>query len=190
MALVQAGIQCVIREVLLKEKPQHLLAISPKGTVPVLLLADGSVMDESLDIMHWAMRQHNAGWSETDDAAVLIERNDSFFKYHLDRYKYPQRFGPETDAAFHRQKAGLFLAELDERLLASINLCGEQERFADIALLPFVRQFAATEPELFSSLPYPNLQAWLNRWLESERFNSAMQRHAQWHPGDAETLLF
>jgi len=191
MALIHAGIQCVIREVALKDKPQHFLTISPKGTVPVLLLADGSVIDESLDIMHWAMRQHNnTGWSENDDAAELVERNDNHFKYHLDRYKYPQRFGPDTNDTFHRQQAELFLSELDKRLRISISLCGEQDCFADIALFPFVRQFAAIEPELFSSLPCPNLQAWLIRWLEGELFNSAMLRHAQWHPNDSDVLLF
>lgn len=189
MALTHAGIQCVVREILLKEKPAEMLEISPKGTVPVLLLPDGEVLDESLDIMRWANAQHHDRL-DNESAERLIDRNDSYFKFHLDRYKYPQRFQPQTDAAFHREQAELFLAELEQSLAGQSNLCAEQASMADIAIFPFIRQFAAVEPERFVSRPYPHLQAWLKHWLDSDLFSSVMTRHALWHPGDTEQLLF
>ncbi|MDQ6996429.1 MAG: glutathione S-transferase [Mariprofundus sp.] len=190
MALARAGIQCVLREVILKDKPQQMLSISAKGTVPILLLPDGTVIDESLDIMLWAEMRHSDGSSQAADMIKLVERNDSHFKYHLDRYKYPEHFAVDTDAVFHRQQAELFLADLNQRLGQDSYLCGGQASLTDIALFPFVRQFAAIEPDWFAATPYSYLQTWLTRWLESELFRSVMIRYPQWHPDDVEQLLF
>lgn len=190
LALAYVGIQCEVREVSLKEKPSEMLLLSPKGTVPVLVLSDGSVIDESLEIMQWALAQSDADLFASESADTLIKRNDSYFKYHLDRYKYPQRFVPQTNTDFHRQQAELFLAELEQHLTHQSNLCAEQVSIADSAIFPFVRQFAAVEPEHFASLAFPHLQVWLRRWLDSNLFGSVMRRHAQWHPGDTEQRLF
>jgi len=192
MALRYAGIQCSVREVILSDKPAQMLSLSAKGTVPLLLLPDATVIDESMQIMCWALTQHDPdGWSQNSDAASLIERNDSTFKFHLDRYKYPERFGFDTDTVvFHRQQAGLFLAELDQRLSTQPYLCGRQASLADAALLPFVRQFAAIDPRWFAVTPFGHLQAWLNCWLESDLFASVMMRLPQWHAGDKEQYLY
>ncbi|MDX8406433.1 MAG: glutathione S-transferase [Mariprofundus sp.] len=189
MALHYAGVQCMIREVVLKDKPQQLLAISAKGTVPVLLLPDGNVIDESLEIMRWALARHDPELWLQADAGNLIERNDSEFKFHLDRYKYPERFGLDSDAVSHRQQATVFLAELDQYLSQAAYLYGERASMADIALFPFVRQFAAVQPAWFAALPYPHLQTWLSRWLDSELFHAVMLRYPQWHPEDGDCIL-
>ena len=190
IALAHAGIQCEIREVILKDKPSEMLEISPKGTVPVLILPDGSVIDESLDIMSWALSQSDPGLLIDEAVNTLITRNDNYFKYHLDRYKYPQRFGPEIDASAHREQAELFLSELEQCLAVQSNLKADEIGMTDFAIVPFIRQFAAVEADYFASLPYPHLQAWLNRWLESGLFQSVMTRHDQWYLGNKELLLF
>jgi len=187
MALIHAGIQSEIREILLKDKPAEMLAISPKGSVPVLLLPDATVLDESLDIMRWANADH--GWLDDEAADRLIACNDGYFKQHLDRYKYPQRFQSEDDAAFHREQAESFLAKLEQALIGQRNLCADQTSIADIAIFPFVRQFAAVEAKHFASLPYPHLERWLQRWLDSDLFSAVMTRHPLWHRGDPATLL-
>jgi len=191
MALHYAGIRCSIREVLLRDKPEQMLSLSARATVPVLLLPDGTVIDESLQIMHWALAQHDPdGWLQSRDAAPLIARNDGYFKYHLDRYKYPERFGPQSDAIVHRQQAVLCLAELDQCLGAQPYLCGKQASLADVALFPFVRQFAAVDPRWFAATPFGHLHAWLQLWLESDLFGAVMMRYPQWQAGDREQMLF
>jgi len=189
MAVLHAGIECVVREVHLKDKPAEMLRISPKGTVPVLRLPDGEVIDESLDIMRWANTQHH-GWLDSDVATSLIERNDSYFKFHLDRYKYPQRFQPQTDASFHREQADFFLAELEQSPSKTAYLYGAQPSVADVAIFPFVRQFAGVEPDHFATLALPYLQIWLKHWQKSELFGLVMRQYAQSRPGVAEQMLF
>ncbi len=184
MALYHAGIQCEVREVSLREKPAELLAISAKATVPVLQLSDGRVIDESLDIMHWALAENDA-WLDTDHDAMadLIQQNDCEFKYHLDRYKYPQRYTGTNDGlgeAYHFAAACDFLSQLEERLTVSVFLFGESSSMADVAIFPFVRQFAAVNSDRFDSLAFSRLIIWLNYWLSDAAFQQVMLKHKAW----------
>ena len=182
LALVASGTICEIREVKLSVKPPELLALSPKATVPVLQLPDGSVIDESLDIMRWALARNDPeSWLEQSDE-VLIERNDGPFKHHLDRYKYPNRHG--TDPAEHRAAALDLLRPLEARLQVEPYLCGDRMGLTDAALMPFVRQFAQTDRAWFDALPLPGLQAWLARLTGWSLFDVAMVRLAPWEAGD------
>lgn len=187
MALLASGQSCTIREVVLRAKPQAMIAASPKGTVPVLVLADGAVIDESLEIMRWALRRHDPeGWLAGDDSA-LITRNDGPFKHHLDRYKYPSRHG--EDPLAHRDAGEAILADLDARLVVQAHLCGAQRSLADIALFPFVRQFAATDQHWFDAQPLSHVQRWLAGLTTSDLFARAMLRLPPWQPGDAPVLF-
>ena len=189
MALYDAGIACEVREVELKHKPVELLRISPKATVPVLQLPDGRVLDESLDIMLWALSEHDPHGYLSPDAAdldamlALIHDHDGCFKYHLDRYKYPQHFEP--DGIDHFAQASRFLAALEQRLQDGRYLFGESPALADIALFPFVRQFAAVDRQLFEQLPMPGLQHWLSGWLGERSFLQIMCKRPPWQQGMA-----
>lgn len=180
LAVAVSETGCELREVKLSAKPAAMLAASPKGTVPVLVLPDGSVIDESLDIMRWALAQRDPeGWLNGDDAA-LIERNDGPFKHDLDRYKYAERY--DVDPLSHRAQAMDFLSELDSRLSRTGQLCGPVRSLTDAAIMPFVRQFAAVDRAWFSGQPLLHLQHWLANHLVSDLFNSIMVRHAPWAP--------
>ncbi len=177
MALRYSGVPVEIVEVSLKAKPAQMLALSPKGTVPVLD-AGGRVIDESLEIMRWALAQNDPqGWLLDGDARIaeLIEANDQVFKVHLNRYKYAERY-PEQPMEVYRAEGALFLQRLDELLEGREYLLGDHPSLADIALLPFVRQFAHVDREWFAQTPYVRLQAWLQRFLESELFTSIMKK--------------
>jgi glutathione S-transferase len=172
MALIISQTPFTLVEVKLSAKPAELLAASPKATVPVLILADGTVIDESLDIMHWALARHDPeNWLSGMDVA-LIATNDGPFKHHLDRTKYPQRYN--SDPAIHRLAALEILKSLEPRLTPHLH--GKTPGFTDIALFPFVRQFAATDPVWFAARPLPAVQAWLARHLASPLFTAAMAR--------------
>ena len=187
MALLVSGQTVELREILLRAKPAAMLAASPKATVPVLVLADGTVIDQSLDIMHWSLRRHDPeGWLHGDDAD-LIETFDGPFKHHLDRYKYPSRHG--EDPVEHRAAGLALLDTLEARLDATPYLCGRGRTLADIALFPFIRQFAATDRGWFDAQPLPNVQAWLAGLIASDLFESAMLRVPPWQPGDAPVLF-
>ena len=182
LALYVSGVRCELREVKLGAKPGSMLAASPKGTVPVLQLPDGIVIDESLDIMRWALSRHDPEqWLDGEDSA-LVAGNDGTFKHHLDRYKYPERHG--EDSATHRAAALVFLRELDARLARNTQLCGPARSLTDAAILPFVRQFAAVDQTWFDALPLPHLQAWLNGHVTSALFQAIMMRVAPWSAGD------
>ncbi|KIF61586.1 glutathione S-transferase [Pseudomonas fluorescens] len=177
MALRYSGVPVEIVEVSLKAKPAQMLAISPKGTVPVLD-ADGQVIDESLEIMHWALAQHDPDdWLLGGDSRIaeLIEANDQVFKIHLNRYKYAERY-PEQPMEVYRAEGALFLQRLDELLEGRDYLLTAHPSLADIALLPFVRQFAHVDRDWFAQTPYVRLQAWLQRFLESELFTGIMKK--------------
>jgi glutathione S-transferase len=177
MALRYSGVPVDIIEVSLKAKPAEMLSISPKGTVPVLD-AGGRVIDESLEIMRWALAQHDPqGWLLDGDSRIaeLIEANDQGFKVHLNRYKYAERY-PEQPMEVYRAEGALFLQRLDELLTDRDYLLADHPSLADIALLPFVRQFAHVDREWFAQTPYVRLQAWLQRFLESELFTSIMKK--------------
>ena len=187
LALAISETPCALREVHLARKPAAMLAASPKGTVPVLVLADGTVIDESFLIMRWALvRNDPEGWLERDDAD-LIAHNDGPFKHDLDRYKYPDRH--QSDASAHRQAGLEFLRMLDARLTATGQLGGARRGIADAAILPFVRQFAAVDPPWFATQPIRHLQAWLAGHLESPLFAAVMERVAPWSPGDPDIML-
>ncbi|MGH8348364.1 MAG: glutathione S-transferase [Pseudomonas sp.] len=181
MALRYSGVTVDIVEVSLKAKPAEMLALSGKGTVPVLN-ADGRVIDESLDIMRWALAQNDPqDWLLKDDPdaaahiAPLIEQNDQVFKVHLNRYKYAERY-PEQPMEVYRGEGEVFLRKLDELLEGRDYLLAEHPCLADVALMPFVRQFAHVDREWFGQTPYLRLQAWLQRLLESDLFTSIMKK--------------
>jgi glutathione S-transferase len=187
MALLVSGMAVEIREVVLRDKPLAMLAASPKGTVPVMVLADGAVIDESLDIMRYALGQNDPeDWLAGDDAA-LIAVNDGPFKYHLDRYKYPERHGSEPLS--HRAAALDLLVPLEARLMRTAHLQRATRTLADVALFPFVRQFAAVEPDWFDAQPLPHLKQWLAAHSGSDLFERAMVRRPAWRDGDAPVLL-
>ncbi len=181
LALLVSGISFELREIMLRNKPAAMLAASPKGTVPVLVREDGTVIDESLDIMRWALAQHDPEhWLAGDDAA-LIARFDGPFKSHLDRYKYADRH--QADPAEHRAAALLMLHDLEPRLAARDNLSRDSRALADMAIMPFVRQFAAVDRLWFGAQPIPGVQRWLARHLASPLFEQAMLRFPVWSPG-------
>lgn len=178
MAIWAANIQVEVREISLREKPAHLLQISPKGTVPVLQLPDGTVLEQSLDIMQWALAQNDPqGWLNADHEAVnsLITSNDGDFKKALDRYKYPDRY-PEHTQAFYREQGEHFLQRLETALAQHDYLLGDKATMADVAIFPFIRQFAAVDPEWFATHQYQQLREWLAGWLESPLFAEIMQK--------------
>jgi glutathione S-transferase len=177
MALRYSGVPVEIVEVSLKAKPAEMLAISPKGTVPVLD-AGGRVIDESLEIMRWALAQNDPqGWLLDGDARIaeLIEANDQVFKVHLNRYKYAERY-PEQPMEVYRAEGAVHLQRLEALLNDHDYLLADHPSLADIALLPFVRQFAHVDREWFAQTPYVRLQAWLQRFLESDLFTSIMKK--------------
>lgn len=195
MALLVAGMAFEAHDIVLRDKPAALLARSPKGTVPVLVLPDGTVLEQSLDIMQWAFQQRDpAGWwarAQSPQNLALLAVCDGAFKHQLDRYKYPERFDGVGHRAQPRDAAvEALLVPLDARLQRHGQLGGATPCATDLALFPFVRQFAAVEPGWFASLPLPALQAWLAGWLAHPLFEAAMVklpsaqtvRFAAWSP--------
>jgi len=166
-----------------------MLQLSPKGTVPVLLDIDGTVLEESLDIMLWAFKQNDPfGWLDSGSGSVdemieLISRTDDEFKFHLDRYKYSNNYGG-ADAEGHRDQAAEFLLQLNTTLSQTPFLFGATPSLADIATFPFVRQFANTDRIWFDGQAWLKLKDWLGYFLESEIFLSVMKKYRQWHPDE------
>ncbi len=199
LALLASGTVCALREVVLSAKPQALRDASPKATVPVLVLPDGTVLEQSLDIMRWALACHDPhGWLAPDGCTpaamdTLIAESDGTFKPALDRFKYPERHpaadGTPADPQAARAAVAVFLARLELRLAAQPWLGGRHAALADAAIAPFVRQCAAVDPAWFAAQPWPRLQAWLAAFVASPRFLQAMVRHPAWVPG-AETVVF
>ncbi|MCL4133946.1 UNVERIFIED_CONTAM: hypothetical protein GTU68_001339 [Idotea baltica] len=183
LALWYAGIQFELREVVLKNKPQSLLEASAKGTVPVLILTNGTVLEESIDIMHWALEQFDPDdWSTQSLSHPLIEKNDGDFKHYLDRYKYFDRY-PEQSKQHYLEQACIFIAELESKLSSDFKwLNGNSLSATDMAIFPFVRQFAFADKRTFEQLPYPNVQLWLNNLLDSELFQAVMFKYLAWQP--------
>lgn len=180
MALLQAGRVFEAVEVSLRAKPASLLAFSPKATVPVLQLPDGSVLEESWDIMRWALAsRHAQDWWERAQSPGnldLVHRNDGDFKHHLDRWKYPQRYTGESLAPdAHRDSAlDVLLRPLEARLHSAPYLGGDSPCATDLAVMPFVRQFAAVDPAWFARLDLPSVRSWLNGWLVHPLFHACM----------------
>lgn len=187
MALWVAGIAAELREVKLAAKPPELIAASPKATVPVLVLSDEQVIDESLEIMRWALAQQDPeGWLAGEDTA-LIAANDGPFKHHLDRAKYPTRYKP--DGVDHRAAALALLLPLEERLAGQAHLCGPRRSLTDIALFPFIRQFAHSDRDWFAAQPLPRLSAWLQGHIASDLFTAIMPKFAPWQAGDTPIIF-
>lgn len=180
MALLIATIEFDAHEVSMRDKPMEMLAISPKGSVPVMLLPGGLVLEQSWDIMGWALNQGaTKSWWDAAQTAENLEwlaKNDGVLKHHLDRYKYPERYN-ETDREGHRDSAlASFLSPLNSRLGQSSFLGGSEACATDLALFPFVRQFAAVEPNWFESEQLPALKSWLANWLSSQLFAHCMHK--------------
>ncbi len=185
MALQVSGVAYEHCEVALKAKPVEMLAVSPKGTVPVLCLDSGEVLEQSLDIIYWALAQKDPnGWlpvypQAKEKADALIAGNDGEFKANLDRYKYPQRFGL-SHGLKHRDLGSVWLNELDAQLQTAAYLSGERWGLADACLAPFVRQFARTERAWFDAQPWVHLSKWLVAFETSDAFAAVMQKHPLW----------
>lgn len=191
LAIVLAELKVELREIVLKNKPTQMLAISPKGTVPVLELVetDGSsrrVIEESRDILQWALEQHDPQAVldvEPASAQALIEQNDNEFKHWLDRYKYADRH-PELSQIEYRERGEVFLQVLETLLAQHRYLLGDTISSADIGIMPFVRQLAHVDQEVFYQLPYPHLQQWLRDWLQHPAFQQVMVKLPAWQEGD------
>ena len=192
MAIHISDQRCELREVLLRNKPPSMLQYSAKGTVPVLILQDGKVIDESLDVIDWALNLNDPDdWQRSKDkekTKELIKINDGEFKYHLDRYKYSKRYDNE-DPLIHREKCLIFINELEEQLSTSRFLYDDEISALDISILPFIRQFRIADMNWFDSLQKPNIQDWLMKFLESKLFKSIMMKYDKWEEGD-EKIFF
>jgi glutathione S-transferase len=194
LALAASGTVCELREVVLARKPFALLQASPKATVPVLVLPGGTVLEQSLDIMLWALRGHDPqqwlprGAQELKRVVALIAHCDADFKANLDRYKYPTRYELH-DGLAHRDRGALFLKTLSDRLDQWAFLNCQTFGLADAAIAPFVRQFAHTDPLWFASQAWPRLQGWLAAFEASDRYQRVMEKSPAWVEGQA-PLLF
>ncbi len=192
LALYASGVRVELREVVLRAKPEAMLTLSPKATVPVLQAPDGLVIDESLDVMYWALHTNDPqSWLSdlNDGSRVLIEENDSSFKQALDRYKYADRF-PEHPQETYRQQGEVFIQKLEE-ILATYKqpyLFSEQPRLVDMAILPFVRQFAHVDRQWFDGAPYHSVRLWLDQFLNSDIFSAIMKKYPAWQPADERLL--
>jgi len=187
MGLKASGITYEHREIILRDKPQEMLDASPKGTVPVYLKEDGDIIDESLDLLLWALSQKDPlGWLDCNraEADALIIANDTDFKHHLDRYKYASRYSDDAKRGDvdidHRLEAEKHIQTLESRLEDGPYLLGEKQTIADIAIFPFMRQFSNVEPEWWASAPYPKTHDWLSRHIESDIFKSIMTKFPLW----------
>ena len=182
MALKYAGIDVEHREIELRNKPQSMLQLSPKGTVPVLCVGD-LVLDQSIDIMRWAIEQSDPdGWGNVDDAIAQawIEKNDGLFKTLLDQYKYPNRF-PELDQeAVLNNALELMLLPIEKSLQAYPYLLGSKMTWVDVAIFPFIRQFSMVDSERFELLPIPATKEWLAQHLQSDLFKAVMHKYPVW----------
>lgn len=194
MAIQYSGIEVELREILLKDKPEAMLQVSPKGTVPVLVSAN-EIIDESQDVLLWALNQNDPGnWFEgltseqQGEIKFLINRNDMDFKPWLDKYKYSVGY-PEHSQDYYRKNAEVYLADLDARLAASKYLMGDKLTAADIAIFPFVRQFAFVDKAWFDQSAYANVRLWLETLLASDLFSAVMHKYQPWREGDTEIIF-
>ena len=193
LAIKVSGVRVALREVVLRDKPAALLLASAKATVPVLQLPDGRVLEQSLEIMHWALEQHDPQrWlchQEQEQAHALIALNDGRFKQALDRYKYASRHPERPPHLWRDEAVDLMLSPLNARLAGRLFLLRDTPSLVDMAIAPFVRQFAAVDPGWFDSVPLGPLQAWTKRIVSSELFDSVMSKVTAWQPGNAEISL-
>ncbi|UJF20703.1 glutathione S-transferase [Shewanella sp. OMA3-2] len=186
LAIYASGQKVYLRDLVLSNKPAEMLAVSPKGTVPVLVTLDNAVIDESVSIMQWAFSQtdpgdyrHNSAPNALAEMLFLIERYDNEFKGYLEKYRCAKRYH-ETSLINDRQKCEPYLAELEMRLSQHQYLMSDKPSLADLALMPFVRQFARVERQWYLQSPYPKLRQWLNCYLQSKMFSKVMSQHSMW----------
>ena len=191
MVLLHSKIQCEIREIKLSNKPKEMLAISPKGTVPVLILENGDILDESLDVMLWAIEQgnlrnlFNSGKKEILD---LIKINDGEFKDAIDRYKYSSLY-PEKPMIEYRKMGELFLEKIESYLEKNKFIFGKNISLADLAIFPFVRQFCRVDIDWFNSSLFKKIKEWTLFFEGSENFIDIMRKIKPWTTGDKPTLF-
>lgn len=194
LALRVSGIQVVLREVVLADKPAALRLISPKATVPVLV-SQQKVIAESMEIMYWVLHQHDPqDWLKGDAERIaegerLIAYNDSEFKPQLDRYKYADRF-PQQPMEVYRAEGEVFLQQLEAKLAVTSYLLCERPTLADMAIVPFIRQFSSVDSEWFGNSSYPFLRAWLKKLLVTPLFTSVMTKYQKWEEGDEPVIVF
>jgi glutathione S-transferase len=194
MAILASGLQVELREIVLRDKPAEMVTASPKGTVPVLVLRDGRVIDESLDIMLWALGKRDPdGWLPADAARRgemldLIATVDADFKPHLDAYKYAAK-GDQAGRFAARGRAGEFLKSLDKRLHDNRYLFGRRLSLGDVAVFPFVRQFALVDKDWFDRAGWLRLAAWLDAFLGNPCFLDVMGKVRRWEPGQAPVVF-
>ena len=189
LALKVSALDVVLREIKLSNKPAEMLTCSPKGTVPVLLLPNGTVIDESKDIMEWALNQSDPNSWLSDDVAVqqkdevLIDYNDNEFKKYLDLYKYADRY-PEKSVEYYRQQGEVFLEKLECELNKTKFILKDNITFVDMAIFPFIRQFAFVDKDWFDKSQYKKLKKWLELLLGTSLFNDVMKKHPVWSKED------
>ncbi|MEO0327446.1 MAG: glutathione S-transferase [Pseudomonadota bacterium] len=189
LAIAASGQEVELREVVLRDKPAEMLEASPKGTVPVLVLPQGQVLEESLDVIEWALaREDREGWREFPETVLsqmdaLVRECDGPFKTALDCYKYPNHY-ENIDPIEQRATGAAFIRKLDLRLSASAFLFGERFSYADAAILPFVRQFAHVDKDWFWGEDWPNVTAWLDAFIAGDRFAGVMKKYKQWQSGE------
>ncbi len=192
MVLRYAGVAYELREVLLRDKPAALLTASAKATVPVLCLPDGCVLEESREIMHWALTQNDPdGWlpeNLQNHIGAWVHANDDEFKMHLDHYKYWERF-PQQSQQLYRGQAEVFLQKLEQQLSYSRYLLAEHISLADVAIFPFIRQFAFVDKPWFDRAALPRLRDWLHGFLNAPLFQQVMQKYPPWQAGDKPVLI-
>lgn len=203
MALYLSDVQVEQREIVFWDKPAPMLEASPKGTVPVLVLANGQVIDESRDIMLWAFEQASMDDNKSGQTCLAwipkdvdlrqkmnswIDQNDGEFKVLLDKYKYADRF-PDESQLVYRQGGELFLKVVEQALSEQNYLLGDNLTMADIALFPFIRQFVNVDKVWFEMADYPMLKVWLSELLESEFFLTIMKNRPAWILGDTPLWL-
>lgn len=194
MALNYAGLKIILRDVKLSDLPAEVLAVSPHATVPSLGISENEYMDESWDIVKWAVQQNDPGnWlgennEYLNEAEMLVEINDFSFKDDLDHYKYADRY-PEHPMEYYRENGEEFLEELTELLQQNTFLSADHIAITDIAVFPFIRQFAMVDKEWFDKSPYPELQRWLLAMLSSEWFIEAFKKHETWETGSKDIYL-
>lgn len=184
LALQKADIKSELREVVLRDRPEHMMEISPKGTVPVMLLQDGTLLEESLDIMDYAAEKiDSVCWKKENiqNFDEMISKLDGEFKHNLDRYKYPNRYD-DVDSIQHRDANIPFLQMIDDLLASNEFLSGEEMGILDCAIFPFIRQFANHDRDWFDNLPLQRLLKWLDDCLSSEEFKIVMKKYKQWTP--------
>lgn len=195
LALNSSKLGVELREIILRDKPEHMLEVSPKGTVPVMILPQGKVIDESLDVMLFALGQNDPEHlldpdaANLDDMLSLISEFDGSFKTALDRYKYANRH-ENVDVDDERKIASEHLMELEVLLVKGEGyLFGDRISLADLAIFPFVRQFANVDKDWFDDQPWPNLIKALDSFVSSDRFISIMEKYARWQEGDQVTYF-